>query len=209
MTRAQYERKARQRRLRKQFILQMISLGLVVLVIMIIALRCAIVDESKPEVIDKSQETAECYETATTPTQIAVPNETYPTTPYSKSISGYETYLLAKIVMAEAEGESLELKEAVVKVVLNRVEDTYFPDTIEDVIFQKLGGVYQFSPIANGRWDRVEPTEECFTAVDNVLKQVYDDSMGATYFEACSDADNWHSQNLEFLYEIDGTRFYK
>lgn len=111
--------------------------------------------------------------------------------------------------MAEAEGESLELKEAVVKVVLNRVEDTYFPDTIEDVIFQKLGGVYQFSPIANGRWDRVEPTEECFTAVDNVLKQVYDDSMGATYFEACSDADNWHSQNLEFLYEIDGTRFYK
>lgn len=111
--------------------------------------------------------------------------------------------------MAEAEDESLELKEAVVKVVLNRVEDTYFPDTIEDVIFQKLGGVYQFSPIANGRWDRVEPTEECFTAVDNVLKQVYDDSMGATYFEACSDADNWHSQNLEFLYEIDGTRFYK
>ncbi len=209
MTRAQYERKARQRRLRKQFILQMIFLGLVVLVIMIIALRCAIVDESKPEVIDKSQETAECYEVATTPTQIVVPNETYPTTPYSKSISGYETYLLAKIVMAEAEGESLELKEAVVKVVLNRVEDTYFPDTIEDVIFQKLGGIYQFSPIANGRWDRVEPTEECFTAVDNVLKQVYDDSMGATYFEACSDADNWHSQNLEFLYEIDGTRFYK
>lgn len=209
MTRAQCERKARQRRLRKQFILQMIFLGLVVLVIMIIALRCAIVDESKPEVIDKSQETAECYEAATTPTQIVVPNETYSTTPYSKSISGYETYLLAKIVMAEAEGESLELKEAVVKVVLNRVEDTYFPDTIEDVIFQKLGGVYQFSPIANGRWDRVEPTEECFTAVDNVLKQVYDDSMGATYFEACSDADNWHSQNLEFLYEIDGTRFYK
>lgn len=209
MTRAQHERKARQRRLRKQFILQMIFLGLVVLVIMIIALRCTIVDESKPEVIDKSQETAECYETAITPTQIVVPNETYPTAPYSKNISGYDTYLLAKIVMAEAEGESLELKEAVVKVVLNRVEDTYFPDTIEDVIFQKLGGVYQFSPIANGRWDRVESTEECFIAVDNVLKQVYDDSMGATYFEACSDADNWHSQNLEFLYEIDGTRFYK
>ena len=37
----------------------------------------------------------------------------------------------------------------------------------------------------------------------------YDYSGGATYFENCADEDNWHSRNLEFLYESEGIRFYK
>ena len=47
--------------------------------------------------------------------------------------------------MAEAESEDTEGKALVMLVVLNRVWDDEFPDTIEEVIFQKG----QFSPISN------------------------------------------------------------
>ena len=48
-----------------------------------------------------------------------------------------DAYRLAKIAMAEAESEDTEGKALVMLVVLNRVWDDEFPDTIEEVIFQK------------------------------------------------------------------------
>lgn len=129
----------------------------------------------------------------------------YPEFTYSKDWSEEETYLLAKIAMAEAEGCGIQTKALIIMCVLNRVESNEFPDTIKEVIFQKN----QFSPIDNGRWDRVEPNEDCYEAVRIVTEAKYDYSEGATYFESCTDEDNWHSRNLEFLYESDGMRFYK
>ena len=129
----------------------------------------------------------------------------YPEFTYSKDWSSKDSYLLAKIAMAEAEGCNTKIKTLVIMCVLNRVWSDEFPDTIEEVIFQKN----QFSPINNGRWDRVEPNEDCYEAVKIVMESKYDYSGGATYFESCSDEDNWHSRNLEFLYELDGIRFYK
>lgn len=55
----------------------------------------------------------------------------------------------------------------------------------------------------------VEPNDDCWEAVQVVMEAVYDYSGGALYFESCADEDNWHSRNLEFLYESDGLRFYK
>jgi len=72
-----------------------------------------------------------------------------------------DAYRLAKIAMAEAESEDTEGKALVMLVVLNRVWSDEFPDTIEDVIFQKG----QFSPISNGRYDEVEPDEDCYRAL--------------------------------------------
>lgn len=129
----------------------------------------------------------------------------YPEFTYSKDWSEEETYLLAKIAMAEAEGCNIQTKTLIIMCVLNRVESNEFPDTIEEVIFQEN----QFSPIDNGRWDRVEPNEDCYEAVKVVMEAKYDYSGGATYFENCADEDNWHSRNLEFLYESEGIRFYK
>lgn len=57
-----------------------------------------------------------------------------------------EIDLLARIVRAEALGESFEGKVAVAAVVLNRVESSKFPDTIKGVIYQRG----QFSPVSNG-----------------------------------------------------------
>jgi N-acetylmuramoyl-L-alanine amidase len=128
---------------------------------------------------------------------------------YSKDWGYEDSYLLAKIAMAEAEGCNIQTKTLVIMTVLNRVWSDEFPDTIEDVIFQEYNGVYQFTPIANGRWNRVEPNDDCWEAVQVVMEAVYDYSGGALYFESCANEDNWHSRNLEFLYESDGLRFYK
>lgn len=129
----------------------------------------------------------------------------YPEFTYSKDWSAEESYLLARIAMAEAEGCNTQTKTLIIMCVLNRVWSDEFPNTIEEVIFQEN----QFSPIDNGRWDRVEPNEDCYEAVKIVMEAKYDYSGGATYFENCTDEDNWHSRNLEFLYESEGIRFYK
>ena len=107
-----------------------------------------------------------------------------------------DAYRLAKIAMAEAESEDTEGKALVMLVVLNRVWDDEFPDTIEEVIFQKG----QFSPISNGRYDEVEPDEDCYRALQLIQTGGWDESHGATYFESKSDS-TWHSENLTFLFK--------
>ena len=134
-----------------------------------------------------------------------VKDNCYPEFTYSKDWSEEENYLLAKIAMAEAEGCNTQTKTLIIMCVLNRVWSDEFPDTIEEVIFQEN----QFSPIDNGRWNRVEPNEDCYEAVKAVAEAKYDYSGGATYFESCVNEDNWHSRNLELLYKSEGIRFYK
>lgn len=116
-----------------------------------------------------------------------------------------DSYLLAKIAMAEAEGEDTEGKAYVIMVVLNRMLSDEFPDTIEGVIFQDN----QFSPVSNGRFDSVEPNDDCWSALDMVQIDKWDKSQGALYFESCQSDDNWHSRNLEYLFTHGKHRFYK
>lgn len=136
--------------------------------------------------------------------------EMYPTSTYNKDWDADDGYLLAKIAMVEAEGCNTQTKTLVIMSVLNRVWSDEFPDTIEEVIKQHNGNVYQYSPLAEGgRWYTTEPNEDCYEAVRIVMEAQYDYSGGALYFESCSNEDNWHSRNLQFLYESDGLRFYK
>lgn len=116
-----------------------------------------------------------------------------------------DSYLLAKIAMAEAEGEDTQGKALVIMVVLNRVLSDEFPDTIHDVIYQQS----QFSPISNGRFDRIEPNEDCYKALDMIQLDKWDESDGALYFESEDCADNWHSRHLDYLFTHGGHRFYK
>lgn len=124
---------------------------------------------------------------------------------YRIHLNKRDSYLLAKIAMAEAEGESLKGKELVIMVVLNRILSEEFPDTVYDVIYQE----HQFSPIGDGRFDRVEPDEDCWLALEKVKALKDDFSEGALYFENCACDDNWHSRNLDFLYECGNHKFYK
>lgn len=90
-----------------------------------------------------------------------------------------DSYRLAKIAMAEAEGEDAEGKALVILVVLNRVWSDEFPDTIEGVITEDT----QFTAYGNGRYDRVEPDADCYRALEMVQAEHWDESQGATYFE--------------------------
>lgn len=131
---------------------------------------------------------------------------------FSRNLSEDDKYLLAKIAMAEVGNVSFESKVYVILVVLNRVESNvaYFPDTVSSVIFQNNNGVYQFSPVTpGGRWWNIEPNDDCWKAVELVNEMEEDITNGALYFESCRNPDNWHSRNLEFLFESDGVRFYK
>lgn len=74
--------------------------------------------------------------------------------------------LLAMCVEAEAGNQGLIGKKYVVDVVLNRVDDEDFPDSITDVIMQQN----QFSVVLDGRIWQTVPTEETFQAVREELE---------------------------------------
>ncbi|WP_339276566.1 cell wall hydrolase [Paenibacillus sp. FSL W8-0426] len=105
---------------------------------------------------------------------------------WSYTVSDKELFLLQKIVMAEAEGEPYEGKVAVANVVLNRLRSANFPDTIHKVIYQKS----QFSPVANGRLDRVTPNEECVRAVNAALNGTKEVPDNTYYFLSLTLADD-------------------
>ena len=220
MKKSQYikQKRIQQRNLERVMCKNMIWHIIIITIIMIIAL-C-----NMPRVIAEKENTSksvsESYSNKTTTPYVSnlvtfepqteeesseIEVDYYPEFTYSKDWSAKESYLLARIAMAEAEGCNTQTKTLIIMCVLNRVWSDEFPDTIEEVIFQEN----QFSPIDNGRWDRVEPNEDCYEAVKIVMEAKYDYSGGATYSENCADEDNWHSRNLEFLYESEGIRFYK
>lgn len=62
--------------------------------------------------------------------------------------------LLARLITAEAGGESYNAQVAVGAVVVNRVKSSSFPSSISDVITEKTNGFYQFTPVLNGNINR-------------------------------------------------------
>ncbi|KUP06931.1 peptidoglycan-binding protein [Bacillus coahuilensis m2-6] len=63
------------------------------------------------------------------------------------TITSSEKDLVARLVEAEAKGESYAGKVAVATVILNRVDSSLFPNTITGVIYQNG----QFTPVQNGK----------------------------------------------------------
>ena len=119
--------------------------------------------------------------------------------------------ILLRIVEAEAGGEDENGKLLVANVVLNRVKSPLFPDTIWEVVYQQDYGVYQFSPVKDGRIDRVTVSDETRRAVE---RAVYgeDLSRGALYFAARSKASGesmrWFDNSLTWLFAYGGHEFY-
>lgn len=120
--------------------------------------------------------------------------------------------ILYKIVEAEAGSEDRTGKILVANVVLNRVQSETFPDTVEAVVYQQDEGVVQFSPVANGSFDRAVPDEDTIEAVDAALAGE-DYSNGALYFVAREYADTgnllWFDRALEKVVSHGGHEFYR
>lgn len=119
---------------------------------------------------------------------------------------------LTRIVEAEAGICDLKGRILVANVVINRVKDEAFPDTIKEVVYQRSGRTYQFSPVKSGRIHRVKVTEETIMAVEAALYGT-DYSEGALFFAGRAKSNpnsmSWFDRKLDFLFEHDGHEFFK
>ena len=83
-----------------------------------------------------------------------------------------DRYLLAHLILCEAGGESYAGKLAVGAVVINRMLNGAFPDTIVGVIYQRN----QFSPVGSGRLalylSQNRATASCYKAADEAMSGV-------------------------------------
>ena len=126
------------------------------------------------------------------------------------SYNDYQTLL--QIVEAECTGGDERSKQYVACVVLNRTKDAHFPDTVYDVVWQRLYGEAQFSPTQDGRMGTLKITDSTVQAVNNALTQE-DISEGALFFlareYAAKDNVEWFDDQLEYLYSYGGHEFYR
>src|SRR5699024_12094587 len=84
------------------------------------------------------------------------------------SVSQADRELMAHLVNAEAKGEPYAGKVAVATVVLNRVDSEEFPNSVREVIYEKVAGYYAFNPVLDGSIDEGY-TEEDMRAVDEAV----------------------------------------
>lgn len=118
-----------------------------------------------------------------------------------------EVWILEHLVESEATGGSEWHKLIIANVVLNRVSNQDFPNTVIDVAFQHR----QFSVVYDTRMFKVDITNETKNAVRRAIDGE-DNSQGALYFmnPVASDAQNvpWFSTK-DYLFALEGHNFYK
>lgn len=100
-----------------------------------------------------------------------------------------ELDLLARLITAEAQGEPYEAQVAVGAVVLNRVKSGVWPGSIEGVIYQNIGGYYQFTPVVNGWIDK--PAKESSIKAAKAALRGEDPTNGAQFYYDDTTTNEW------------------
>ncbi len=95
-----------------------------------------------------------------------------------------DTVLLARTIYALGKGESYETKLAIGTVVMNRVENAWFGDTLGEVLEEQ----HQFP--AGSRYD-----DESLQAAHAVLSGARALSENALYYQPLDAAEQWHAAN--------------
>ena len=111
---------------------------------------------------------------------------TSPTSSSSSTIVSADQKLLAKLVYAEARGESYKGQVAVAAVVLNRVSSSSFPNTISGVIYQTGA----FSCVSNGSINNT-PNDTAVRAAFDAMNG-WDPTNGCLYYyNPGKTSDSW------------------
>jgi hypothetical protein len=103
---------------------------------------------------------------------------------------------LAEAVYFEARGESIEGQLAVAQVIMNRVADRRFPNSICGVVQQRTGRSCQFSYVCDSRSD--EPRERRSWGIARAIAMIaaqdawQDLTQGATHFHATRVNPAWN-----------------
>lgn len=112
--------------------------------------------------------------------------------------------LLAKIIEAESGSEPFIGQVAIGNVILNRVEDNRFPNSVEAVIKQEG----QFTPVKTGIFNIVQPSKSARDAAQNALKG--EKPVGeAVYFFNPEKTNNPFLLAREVIIDIGSHRFTK
>lgn len=117
-----------------------------------------------------------------------------------------EVFWLARIITAEARGESLLGQIAVGNVIMNRVASKLYPSTIYGVIFDRKWGV-QFSPILDGSIYNT-PTYTATLAAKIILEGTRLSSDSLFFLNPVTAQSSWIVKSREYLYTIGGHDFY-
>lgn len=116
--------------------------------------------------------------------------------------------VLLRIVQAEAGICDDRGKILVANVILNRVRDSEFPNSITEVVYQPS----QFSPVSNGSINTCQVTQKTVECVNRALSGE-DYSQGALYFmyRGGSKSHNvrWFDGRLTFLFQHERHEFFK
>lgn len=115
-----------------------------------------------------------------------------------------EIYLLAKIICAESGYESFKGQVAVGNVIINRVKDSRFPNSIREVIYAP----HQFTPAGDGSLDTLVPNESSILAALSVMDGE-DVAKDALYFFNPKHDANTFFDKLDVVADIGNHRFAK
>ncbi len=111
---------------------------------------------------------------------LRVPYSTVSRASTSTRFSSSDIELLARLVRAEARGESYIGQVAVAATVLNRVKSSSYPNTISGVVYQVVNGFIQYCPVRDGSIN-MPATETARNAVRDAING-WDPSNGAVSF---------------------------
>lgn len=162
------------------------------------AIQNEVVTEDNVETEIPTEETAE---------QVVVEVTSEALTGNSFSLEDQEYQVLLKIVEAEAGCEDTEGRMLVANVVMNRVRNGYFPNTVTEVVYQRQDGTAQFSPVSDGRIDTVNVSQGTIDAVARVMNGE-DISQGALFFRSVRSKSGWFDQKLSRVLEHGNHIFY-
>ncbi len=120
---------------------------------------------------------------------------------------GDDLFWLSRIIRAESETETLEGKIAVGNVVLNRVRSPSFPDDVRGVIFDRRGGVAQFSPASTDAI-YIEPDSESVAAAKICLEGYSLSDEIIFFMNPALASSSWISDNRSAVMTIGNLTFY-
>ena len=126
----------------------------------------------------------------------------------TRNYSSGDIYWLARIIQAEAGGESYKGKVAIGNVILNRVNSRNFPNTVYGVIFEYYGSIPQFSPVADGTIYNT-PSQESMQAAKDAANGVRPVGDATYFFNPAKAAGSWIVNNKSYVMRIGGHTFYK
>jgi len=119
-----------------------------------------------------------------------------------------DIYWLARIIEAEAGGESYQGKLAVGNVIMNRVKSKDFPDTVYKVIFEYYQGIPQFSPVADGTIYNTPSADSMKAARESYDGTKRPVGNALYFFNPAKAAGTWIVKNRAYVTTIGGHAFY-